>query len=131
MIVLDTHALVWWVTGAPGLSARARRAIQAAVRRAPAVASAISVVEIATAVRRGRLRFGVSLDQWLGDLRILPDLRLEPVTADIAHLAGALEPSLPGDPADRIIVATAIELRAKLVTADDRLWQSHQVETVW
>ena len=62
---------------------------------------------------------------------LLPDLRLEPVTADIAQLAGTLEASLPGDPADRIIVATAIELKAKLVTADDRLRLSPRVETVW
>lgn len=131
MIVLDTHALVWWVTDARDLSARARRVIQTAVRRGPAVASAISIFEVATAVRRERLKLQVSLDQWLRDLRILPDLRLEPVTADIAQLAGTLEPALPGDPADRIIVATAIELKAKLVTADTRLQQSARVETVW
>ncbi|MBI4207684.1 MAG: type II toxin-antitoxin system VapC family toxin [Betaproteobacteria bacterium] len=131
MIVLDTHALVWWVTDARDLSARARRVIQTAVRRGPAVASAISIFEIATAVRRERLKLQVSLDQWLRDLRILPDLRLEPVTADIAQLAGTLEPALPGDPADRIIVATAIELKAKLVTADTRLQQSARVQTVW
>ncbi|OGA50229.1 MAG: hypothetical protein A3F74_16665 [Betaproteobacteria bacterium RIFCSPLOWO2_12_FULL_62_58] len=131
MIVLDTHALVWWVTDAPDLSAHARRVIRATVRRGPALASAISVFEIATAVRRARLQLGVSLDQWLRDLRTLPDLRLEPVTADIAQLAGTLEASLPGDPADRIIVATAIELKAKLVTADDRLRLSPRVETVW
>lgn len=131
MIVLDTHALVWWVTDARDLSARARRVIQTAVRRGPAVASAISIFEVATAVRRERLKLRVSLDQWLRDLRILPDLRLEPVTADIAQLAGTLEPALPGDPADRIIVATAIELKAKLVTADTRLQQSARVETVW
>jgi PIN domain nuclease of toxin-antitoxin system len=131
VIVLDTHALVWWVTDAADLSRNARRAIQAAVRRGPAIASAISIFEIATAVRRGRLRLGMALEQWLGDLRTLPELRLEPVTADIAQLAGGLEPSLPGDPADRIIVATALDLKAKLVTADARLRQSHRVETVW
>ena len=131
MIVLDTHALVWWVTAAPGLSARARRAIQAAVRRAPAVTSAISIFEIATAVRRKRLELHISLEQWLTDLRTLPELRLEPVTADIAQLAGTLETSLPGDPADRIIIATAIALKAKLVTADARLQQSQRIETVW
>lgn len=131
MIVLDTHALVWWFTGAPGLSARAKRVIRSAARQGQLVASAISVFEIATAVRRGRITFGVSLDQWLNDLRALPELRLEPVTADIAHLAGTLERSLPGDPADRIIVATAMTLQAKLVTADDRLRPSRQVETLW
>lgn len=131
MIVLDTHALVWWATGAPALSARARRALQSATRRQPAVASAISVYEIATAVRRGRLQFSIALDQWLSDLRALPELRTEPVTADIAQRAGALEPSLPGNPADRIIVATAMQLHARLLTADERLRKARPVETVW
>ena len=131
MIVLDTHALVWWAAGAQELSARARRAIQSVTRQGPVSASAISVFEIATAVRRGRLELAVPLEQWLADLRVLPDLRFEPVTADIAHLAGTFEEAMPGDPADRIIVATAVKLQARLVSADDRLRQSRKVETVW
>lgn len=131
MIVLDTHALVWWAAGAAELSARARRAIQSAARREPVVASAISVFEIATAVRRDRLKLAVPLEQWLSDLRLLPELRFEPVSADIAQLAGAFEEAMPGDPADRIIVATAVKLQARLVTADNRLRQSRRVETVW
>jgi PIN domain nuclease of toxin-antitoxin system len=131
VIVLDTHALIWWVTGTPRLSARAKRAIASAIRQEPVVASAISVFEIATLVRRGRLAFGITLEQWLDDVRRLPELRLEPVSADIAQLAGALPEPLPGDPADRIIVATAIKLQAKLVSADGRLGESRLVETIW
>ena len=55
VIVLDTHALVWWATGSDQLSARATKAIGEALREGPIVASAISILEIATAVRRGRL----------------------------------------------------------------------------
>lgn len=129
--MLDTHALVWWAAGAAELSAPAGRAIRSAARRSPVVASAISVFEIATAVRRGRLVLAASVEQWLGDLRLLPELRFEPVSADIAQLAGAFDESMPGDPADRIIVATAVKLQARLVTADDRLRRSARVETVW
>ena len=131
MIVLDTHALVWWVTGAPGLSARAKRTIEATVRQSPVVISAISIFEVATAVRRERLDFKMPLDEWLRDVRALPELHIEPVTADIAHLAGSLDPDVPGDPADRIILATAEVLEAKLVTADERLSRSRRIATVW
>jgi PIN domain nuclease of toxin-antitoxin system len=131
VIVLDTHAFVWWVGGASDLSARAKRAIDAAVRQAPVVVSAISIFEIATAVRRERLQLKAPLDEWLQDIRALPELHIEPVTADIAHLAGTLESEVPGDPADRIIVATAIVLETKLVTADVLISKSRRIETVW
>ena len=131
MIVLDTHALVWWVTGTPGLSLRAKRTIETAVRQAPVAVSAISIFEIATAIRRERLHLKVPLDEWLRDIRALPELHVEPVTVDIAHLAGTLEREVPGDPADRIILATAITLEAKLVTADEHLPKSRRIDTVW
>lgn len=131
MILLDTHALVWWAAGASELPARARRAIQAEARHRSVGASAISLFEIATAARRGRLRFNVPVEQWLADLVLLPELGIEPVNAAIAQLAGSFDDSMPGDPADRMIVATAIQLQARLVTADDRLRRVRQIETVW
>lgn len=131
MIVLDTHALVWWVTGSDRLSAHARREIVGAVRRGPVAASAISLFEIATAVRRGRLDLGLPVTDWLAELLRIAELRVEPVSAMIARAAGALPDSMPSDPADRIIAATAIALRAKLVTADRRLRRSPQLESIW
>jgi PIN domain nuclease of toxin-antitoxin system len=131
VIVLDTHALIWWVSSPLRLSVRARRAVSAALRRGPIVASAISVLEIATALRRGRLELGLAPEQWLADLHQLPELRFEPVSAAIAQAAGSFPDPMHGDPADRIIAATAIALRAKLVTADRKLRGSSQFETVW
>lgn len=131
MIVLDTHVLIWWVTKAPGLSTRAKRKIQETRGVGVLVVSTMSVFESATAARRGRLSFGVRLDQWLDAVLKLPELRFEPVSAEIARLAGALDDSFPGDPADRIIAATAISLDAKLVTADARLRGLPQLQTVW
>ena len=131
MIVLDTHVLVWWVSGSGRLSVRAKRAIDQTLRRSPAIVSTISVLEIATAVRRGRLELGSPLDQWLADLRALPELQFQPVSVQIAELAGGFDEATPGDPADRIIVATALTLRAKLVTADTHLRESPSVVTVW
>ena len=131
MIVLDTHALVWWLTDSPALSPEARRAIKRATAKAPAVASAISVLEIATAVRRGRMEFGVPLEHWLADLRLLPELRFEPVTVEIAHIAGTFGEDMHGDPADRIVSATSIALGAQLVTGDEKLRKHRALKTIW
>ena len=131
MIVLDTHVLVWWVSGSGRLSVRAKRAIDQSLRRSPVIASTISVLEIVTAVRRARLELGSPVGQWLADLRALPELEFQPVSAQIAELAGSFDETTPGDPADRIIAATALTLGAKLVTADARLRESPNVVTVW
>ncbi len=89
------------------------------------------MLEVATAVRRGRLELGSALEQWLVDLHALPELQFQPVNVEIAELAGSFDEATPGDPADRIIIATALTLRAKLVTADKRLRASPAIETVW
>lgn len=131
MIVLDTHVLVWWLSAAAGLSPRARKAIGAAAAKNAVVASAISVLEIATAVRRDRLQLALPLEHWLADANSLPELRFEPVSAGIALLAGSFGNDMHGDPADRLIAATAITLGAALVTADDRLRECRSLNTIW
>jgi len=131
VILLDTHALVWWAADAARLSARAKRAIRGALREGHVVASAISLFEIATAIRRGRLVLAVPSEQWLADVRLLPELRFEPVSAEIAEVAGSFDGAVPGDPADRIIAATAIALSLKLITADKRLRRAPRLQTVW
>ena len=131
MIVVDTHALVWWLGQSSELSPRAKRTLAGGAEPGRVVASAISIFEIATLVRRGRLQLGVAIDQWLNAMRALPELRIEPVSAEIAQLAGSLAPPMHGDPADRVIAATAICLDARLVTADERLRAFPGVVTVW
>ena len=131
MIVLDTHVLLWWVSGVSRLSARAARAIRQGAKERALTVSSITVFEIRTAVRRGRLELASPLEQWLADLKGLPELTFEPVTTEIAQVAGQLDASFPGDPADRIIVATALISSAKLVTADERLRATPNLAVVW
>ncbi|MBK6973877.1 MAG: type II toxin-antitoxin system VapC family toxin [Sterolibacteriaceae bacterium] len=131
MIVLDTHVLLWWLSGAPQLSPAASLAVAEAASADRVIASTISVLEIATAARRGRLQLSMPVAQWLADVRQLPELRFEPVTAGIAELAGSFADEIHGDPADRLIAATAIALACPLVTADKKLRASRLVPTVW
>lgn len=64
-------------------------------------------------------------------LRSLPELAFLRVTAAVACRAGLLAEALPGDPADRLIVATTLENGGRLVTADDRLGAAGLVTTLW
>ena len=95
---------MWWLTRSPGLSRKAERTLAAHGDPGQIVVSAISLLEIATAVRRGRLELSIPLDQWLADINSLPEIRIEPVSADIAALAGSLAEPMHGDTADRLIV---------------------------
>jgi PIN domain nuclease of toxin-antitoxin system len=98
-------------------------------------AGSISIAEIREEARYGGLRVTLlglhGFEQWLADLRSLPELRFEPVTAEIAALADSFDGAMHGDPADRIIAATACTLGAQLVTADERLRGLPDAVTVW
>jgi len=82
-------------------------------------------------MRRGRLRLSMPLDQWLADMNSLPEIRVEPISADIAVVAGGLAEPMHGDPADRLIVATASTLGVPLVTGDEKLPAYKGVKTIW
>lgn len=128
---MDTHILVWWLATPEELSARARRAIADSAATSEIAASAISIFEISTLLRRGRLEFDIDPDQWFAAARSLPELTIEPVSAEIAWIAGTFDNTFPGDPADRVIAATAQVLDARLVTADRNLRSAAAVEAIW
>jgi PIN domain nuclease of toxin-antitoxin system len=118
VILLDTHAAIW-LTIDEGLGKQSQRLINNALADDSLAISAISFWELAMLVEKRRLRSVKSP----GERRIemlSQGIRELPLTGDIAILAGELE-SLHGDPADRIIAATAIAHDATLMTADANL----------
>ncbi|MEO6081381.1 MAG: type II toxin-antitoxin system VapC family toxin [Steroidobacteraceae bacterium] len=131
MILLDTHALVWWLDGSRKLPARTRRSCQQAARKRELATSAASILEVATLVRRNRLRFSMSFEEWLAEVKVLPELTIAAVTADIAAVAGSYGDSVHGDPADRLIIATAQLSDATLVTGDTAIRSMKLVRTIW
>jgi len=132
MIVLDTHVLVWWVDGdTKKLSRKARQALEQHSKRNELLIASISVFEIATLERRGRLRFKISAAEWLARVRRLPELRVEQLSDDIAERAGQFGDTFPGDPADRMIAATALIHGVPLVTHDEKLRRIEYLKTIW
>jgi PIN domain nuclease of toxin-antitoxin system len=131
VILLDTHAWVWWVTESAEIPRRVRRFIDETVEEEAAYVSSISVWEVALLVQRERLRLTVGVSEWISKNENLPFLRFAPVDNRIALRSVTLPPPLHSDPADRIIVATAIQLGAVLITRDDKLSAYPHVETRW
>ena len=132
MIALDTHALLWWVSTPARIPAKARRLLDAAVEeRTPVAVSSISLWEVARLVDRKRLELTIPVEMWIAHVEDLPWLTFVPVDNRIAVRSVRLESFPHRDPADRIIVATALGLSATLVTADARLHAYKALPTVW
>jgi PIN domain nuclease of toxin-antitoxin system len=118
VILLDTHAAIWFTTDS-GLGKRSQAIADEALADDRLAISAVSFWEISMLVAKRRLR---SLDSAV-ELReqiLNSGVNEVSLTGDIAILAGNLE-GLHGDPADRFILATAIAHDATLLTADTML----------
>ena len=129
-LLLDTHALVWWVDGGERLSAAQRRAIRQIDENRPLLVSDISLWEIAVLVELGRLELALPTRDWLEKATAPPLVQRVGILPSIAAEAARLPESFHRDPADRIIVATARILGAKLVTSDRRIIRAKAVPTV-
>jgi PIN domain nuclease of toxin-antitoxin system len=126
VIVLDTHVLFWLAVDKQKLTAAARRAL-----KADRLVSAISLRELAAMHAGGRFTVAGELADWLGDLLLETDVEVVPIDVGIAARSVRIAWDFHGDPADQIIAATAIELDAPLVTADENLRRSPALQTIW
>jgi PIN domain nuclease of toxin-antitoxin system len=131
MIVLDTHALVWWLDNPAQLSRPASEAIEHAMKTKSVYVSCFSSWEIALLAERGRLHLALDVRDWLARCERLPFLSFVPVSTAIAVESVRLPDFPHADPADRIITATALSLGAQLVTKDEKLRSYPNVQTVW
>lgn len=128
MIVLDTHAWIWWVSDPGKLSAPARERIDAATDIG---ICAISCWEVAILVSKQRIRLDRDVLTWVQEALRQPRVVLVPLSPAIAVAATQLTGDIPGDRADRIIVASALQLDADLVTRDRALHAFENVRTIW
>lgn len=128
MIVLDTHAWVWWVAEPARLSRRAMRAIEGADRIG---VPAICCLEVAAAVARGRISIDRDVLDWIEQALAQPKVEFLPLTPRVSVKSTQLGPTFHGDPADRVIVATALMESATLITKDAAIRKSKAVPTIW
>jgi PIN domain nuclease of toxin-antitoxin system len=119
-VLLDSHVIHWWSAEPERLSQAASRAIEQADELAVA---AITWFELAWLVEHERIQLTIPMRTWLHELA--KHVRTVGITPSVAATAVSLPSSFPGDPADRLIYATAVEHGWRLVTKDRRL-RSHR-----
>lgn len=132
MILLDTHVLVWFLASPEKLSKRAEKKIESEIKNGEQIlVSCISVWEIYLLVRKGRLNFSTDVDSWLEKVASLPFVQFIPVDNQISAKSVNLPGKFHDDPADRMIVATAILNGAELLTSDRKILAYAHVKSAW
>jgi PIN domain nuclease of toxin-antitoxin system len=132
LILLDTHALLWWVTEDRRLSTTARREI---ARSGSVLVSPVSCWEVGTLVRLHRLELDRDVHEWIADVLDRDDVDLVAMSAHAAVDAGLFPDDFPRDPADRMLYATARELVVPFVSRDANVTEyarrAKDVRVVW
>lgn len=122
-VLLDTCALIWFAGGEP-LETYADDVIRAAALADGVFVSPVSAWEVGMLSRpkSGRaLAFTPDPAAWFARFMSAPGVRPAPFTADIAIAASQLPEPLHGDPADRMLIATARDLSMPIVTRDSKI----------
>ncbi|CAK8711870.1 PIN domain nuclease, a component of toxin-antitoxin system (PIN domain) [Candidatus Electrothrix aarhusensis] len=131
MIVLDTHAWIWWISNPEKLGIAATSAIEQAMEENGIFLSSISTWEIALLVAKGRLTLSINVRDWVRKTESLPFIRFMPVDNTIALRSVDLPGAFHADPADRIIAATALSTGLPLVTKDEKIQACSFIQTIW
>ncbi|MFN0035246.1 MAG: type II toxin-antitoxin system VapC family toxin [Saprospiraceae bacterium] len=127
MILLDTHILVWWVNQELKLSATQK----ASIENASAVAiSAISLWEIAKLVEHQKLSLNLPVLDWINVALTHPKIQVIPLHPEIIVASTQLPGTFHKDPADQIIVATAMYLNVPLLTKDAKILAYSHVNSI-
>jgi PIN domain nuclease of toxin-antitoxin system len=125
--LLDTNAWIWMFSD-PG---KIRKSVRDALNREERLGlSPLSIVEVAQKSAKGRLDFSMPLDRWVTNALPSSRLTLQPLTAEIALRAYQWPTDFHGDPADRLIAATAVVSRLILVTSDEKLLERTDLQTL-
>jgi PIN domain nuclease of toxin-antitoxin system len=128
--LLDTHIWIWWLLGSDRLSASERQALDQLARQGNAYLSTMSLWEAQMLHHKGRLTLGRPFSIWLEQAASPEIVQVVPLDVTVVIAVDQLPPEFHGDPADRLIVATAAVHDLALVTHDKAI-SSSGVVPIW
>jgi PIN domain nuclease of toxin-antitoxin system len=130
VILVDTHVVVWLALDQSRISKRARVAIDEARKTGEGLAICnITLLELTSLFRKKRIHIEISIESFLTEVETR--FVVLPIGGQACARTLKLPATFPKDPADRIIVATALVEGLSLLTADREIQRSHVVRTIW
>jgi PIN domain nuclease of toxin-antitoxin system len=130
-VLLDSHVWIWWLTGQKDLPAKKRELLDRLAQKGePPFLAAISLWEAQMLYRKGRLQLEMDFPVWLSQASDPSAVRLLPLDTSVILALDKLPEQFHGDPADRIIVATAKAHGLELMTEDKAIRKSRVVKVV-
>ncbi len=131
MILLDTHAWLWWVQDPDRIPALALRMISEEEEAGGILVSSVSCWEIALKCSIGKLTLPMDVRSWLVAAESYPGIRVIPLSAEAATESTLLPGDFHNDPADRFLVAQARERNIPIISADRKIRKYPFVKTIW
>ncbi len=129
--VLDTHAWIWWNMSPAKLSRKARITIGKTDRYSEMLLAAISIWEFCKLLEKGRIGISCDPEEWISVALQMPKLRVVPLTPSVSYRSTTLPQPFHDDPADQLIVATARDENATIITKDQLIQDYPHVRTIW
>ena len=129
--LLDTHTWIWWHMHPQNLSRKVKILIGNASRYDELLLSAISPWEFSKLLEKGRIGISCEPEGWINAALDLPKLRLVHLSPILAYRSTILPQPFHNDPADQIIVTTAREENATVLTKDKNILEYKHVKSLW
>ena len=129
--LLDTHAWIWWNMNPRKLSQKVKELIGGSNSYEEILLSAISPWEFCKLLEKKRVGISCDAEDWINIALDMPKLRLVPLSPVISYRSTVLPQPFHNDPADQIIVATAREENATILTQDEKILAYDNVRSLW
>ena len=129
--LLDTHTWIWWNMVPSNLSRKVKALITDPSHYLELLLSAISPWEFCKLLEKKRIAISCDPQEWVAQALDMPKLRLIPLSPSIAYRSTVLPPPFHDDPADQIIVASARQENATIITKNQRILSYKGVASIW